>query len=62
MKAMLSWLQSEWETHASQNIYCASYSDGAFNALLDSLALQIGVWVAIVVLFMFSLSFLIPAT
>ena len=59
-EVMLSWVQSEWETHASQNIYDTSCSDGAFNALVDTLPLQIGVWVAIAVLFMFSLSFMIP--
>ena len=47
---------------ASQNIYCASCTDRAFNAPVDSLHLQIGVSVTIVVLFMFSLRFLTPAT
>ena len=39
-----------------------SCSDGAFNALVNSLPLQIGVWAVIVVLFTFSLSFIILAT
>ena len=59
---MLSWLQSGWETHASQNIYCASYTDGAFNALVNSLPIQTGVWDAILVLFTFSLRFLTHST
>ena len=59
---MLSWLQSEWEKHVSQNIYYASCIDDAFNAPVDSLPLQIRVLIAIVVLFTFSLRFLTPAT
>ena len=50
------------ETHASQNILYVSCTDSAFNVPIDSLPLQIGVWVAIVVLFTFSLRFLTPAT
>ena len=50
---MLSWVQSVWEMHASQNIYGASCSDGASNAFVEALPLQIGVWVAIAVLFIF---------
>ena len=60
-EAMLSCVQSVWETHASQNMYDASCSDGAFNAPVDALPLQIGVWVLIAVSFTFSQSFLIPA-
>ena len=56
---MLSWVQSEWEMHASHDIYGASCSDNAFNALIDALPLQIGVWVGIEVLFTFSMSFII---
>ena len=55
---MLSWVQSEWEAHASKNIYNASYSTDAFNASVDALPLQIGIWVAIAIFFTFSLSFL----
>ena len=51
---MLSWVQSMWETHASQNIYGASCSDSAFNVVVDTLPLQIGVRVSIVVSFTFS--------
>ena len=60
-EAVLSWVQSEGEMHTSQDIYDASYSDHAFNAPIDALPLQIGVWVAITVLFTFSLSFFIYA-
>ena len=60
-EAMLSWVQSEWETHASQHIYDASSSDDAFNVPIDALPLQIGILVAIAILFKFSLSFLISA-
>ena len=60
-EAMLSWVQSEWETHASHHIYDVSSSDGAFNVPIDALPLQIGVLVTIAILFTFSLSFLISA-
>ena len=61
-EAVLTWVQSEGEMHASQDIYGASYSDRAFNEPIDALPLQIGVWVAITVLFTFSLSFFIYAS
>ena len=59
-EAMLLWVLSVWETHAPQYIYGASYSDGAFNALVGALPLQIGVGVSIAVSFTFSQSFFLP--
>ena len=48
-----------WETHVSRYIYDAFFSDDAFNALVNALLLQIGVWVglSIAVSFTFSQSF-----
>ena len=46
-----------WETHAPQYICSALCSDGAFNAPVGALHLQIGAGVSIEVSFMFSHSF-----
>ena len=46
-----------WEMHAPQYIYGAFCSDGAFNAPVGVLPLQVGVGVSIAVSFMFSQSF-----
>ena len=36
-EAMILWVQSMWEMHASQNIYGTSCSDGTFNVPIDAL-------------------------